>query len=83
MTDFRHRHAGTARDGRHVIIKGQPYTYTPPPGFAGVCDDNKTYFYRVHKGERREFRVWLADVFGGMNCRKVRGAWPNYTIKDA
>ena len=48
---------------------------------ACVTDDGKDWLYRVKRNERRAFKKWARSVFaGGPNCKRLAGAWPNYTI---
>jgi hypothetical protein len=83
MRDFASAHVATARSGEYVMIKNQACMniWDCPRGHVAVEDDGKTYFYRVSRSERGAFRQWAADVFSGMNCRKLRGAWPAYHVE--
>ena len=82
MSNFSYACIGTAHPGRPAWIGGNPYqTYDRPRGCVAVEDDCKTYFYRVNRGDRRAFRQWVENAFAGMNCNKLRGAWPQYQIE--
>ena len=81
MNDFGLAHIGTAVDGRPAWIKGVPYrTWERPRGTVAVNDDGRTRFYQVNRRDRAAFRVWMLDVFGGMNGNRVSGRWPEYRV---
>ena len=82
MTDFTAFHVGTARPGGFAWIAGQPYNYDPPRGCVAIEDDSSTWFYRVDRSRRGEFRRWATGVFcGTMDCRRLRGTWPHYRVE--
>lgn len=82
MIDFAARHAGTAMPGGHVWIGSYHCSYAAPPGHAAIEDDGSVWFFRVGRGERREFRQWAAAAFSGMNCKRVVvGRWPHYRVE--
>ena len=80
MVDFSSAHIATAQPGKPAYINDAEWQYCAPRGHVAVFDDGKTYFYRVSRLERGAFKEWVRDVFGGVNCRKIRGAWPIYSV---
>ena len=61
----------------------QGYGAPPPRGCCTVDhpDNGTWHVYRVARGERREFRAWLARTFLASDGRnRLAGAWPAYTI---
>ena len=84
MTDFSFNHVATAKAGGAAFIDGCAYSVgNRPRGLVAVYDDGSMLLYRVSRSERGAFRAWAEDVFGGMNCNKLRGAWPEYTVRSA
>ncbi len=60
------------------IALGDPH---PHATTACVTDDGTEYLYSVGRQERAAFKAWAAGVFaGGMNCKRLSGAWPNYRV---
>jgi len=45
--------------------------------------DSQCWYYRVPRGHRRAFRLWLLDTFAPTNGERyrVQGAYPNVTIE--
>ena len=82
MTNFAEFHAGTQPSGRVAWINEVAYAWpNVPRGHVAVLDDGTTRYYRVPRRERRAFRRWAEAVFSGMNCNRVRGAWPRYRVE--
>ena len=74
MIDFKYRcKMPAAREGSTAFYVAS----FPPNGLASVDFDSSRWLYLVRRGERREFRRWLADVFGG----RVSGRYPVYDVK--
>lgn len=48
---------------------------------AYLSDDGHDFIYLVERKERADFKAWATAIFaGGMNCKKLTGAWPYYHV---
>ena len=79
MTDFAHRcDISAARAGSFDYHIARDLS----PSYCVVEHDMKRWTYHVRRGERSEFRAWLAEVFSGFGTTaRVVGQWPFYTIE--
>ena len=58
----------------------------PRPASTTVCvhDDGEDWLYHVERKERAAFKAWAKVIFaGGMNCKRLEGRWPSYTVRQS
>ena len=48
-----------------------------------ICDDGQEHCFRISRKDRRAFKAWAREIFaGGMNRKRLMGAWPSYEVKQ-
>ena len=82
MPSFASAFVGKAGHGKGCLINGHWFDDTDiPKGCVAVNEDGWARFYRVRRDELKAFREWMAEVYSGMNCNQITGAWPAYHVR--
>ena len=76
QTDFAERHKGAARAGNAWFSDLGAFGASgdPPRGHVAVHSDGTTRFYRLKRGELRDFRNWVRYTWD----KPVTGRYPTY-----
>jgi len=78
-------HVATIEPGEAITLNGKiVQQWDRPRGYVRVEDDSRSYLYRVSATYgRRRIREALEAAFCSryMDCRRLAGSWPSYTVK--